>query len=120
MLVGYLQLSPGVRQVVDFVMQVAVETAPAPLQRLGSAQQTRLFGLHHPQLDVAALKTQDTHASASTLGTTPAARRSLFWFPPPDQRSFRTFRRLRFLDFFRLFSSIRSADDLRGADLWCV
>lgn len=60
---GYLQLFPGVRQVVDFVMEVSRETVLAPLQGLCSAQQTRLFGLHHRQLDVATLKRQDTQPS---------------------------------------------------------
>lgn len=56
----YLQLFPGVRELVDPVLEVSVATAP---QRLGSAQQAALLALHHGQLNVAALQTQDAQAS---------------------------------------------------------
>lgn len=57
----YLQLFPGVRQLVDFVVQVSLETAPP--QGLGPAQQAALLGLHHHQLNMAALQTQDAQPS---------------------------------------------------------
>lgn len=68
----YLQLFPGVCQVVDLVVEVAVETA-AP-QRLGSAQQAALLGLHHHQLNMAALQTEDARGSRQDATPAPLLR----------------------------------------------
>lgn len=79
--VRYLQLLPGVRQVVYLAVEGCWQLGGAPLQGLSAAQQAGFTALHHHQLSVAALETDrqtagQTHChtqDANTLTMTPHA-----------------------------------------------